>query len=48
MEHITAPSTISSVPMAMIVGTQQAHSNVYNLLLDAGFDSNFWDGIELA
>ena len=48
MVHITAPSTISSVPMAMIVGTQQAHSNVYNLLLDAGFDSNFWDGIELA
>lgn len=48
LESITDPAILSSVPISMLAHTEQAHARVYELLLEAGFDSNFWEGIELA
>jgi hypothetical protein len=45
---VTDPNAVSSVPTSLLAQVQETHSNVYNLLLDAGFDTNFWRGIELA
>lgn len=40
-----ATSTLPSDAIKAIVVT---HGDLYNLLMDAGFDENFWAGIELA
>ena len=39
---------ISSVPDAAIRTVVVTHGQLYNLLMEAGFDENFWEGIELA
>lgn len=40
--------TLSSLPEAVIKTIVQTHDDIYAILLDTGFDSNFWTGIELA
>lgn len=42
------PSNISSVPQSIIMGVAEAHARISTVLMDAGFNDNFWDGIELA
>ena len=41
-------NTISTVPDGAIRAIVVTHGDLYNLLMDAGFDENFWAGIELA
>lgn len=55
LESITAAvsvclsqDVISSVPDAAIRTVVVTHGELYNLLMEAGFDENFWAGIELA
>ena len=38
----------STLPTAAIQAIVVTHGDLYNLLMDAGFDENFWAGIELA
>ena len=44
---LTAPTTISSLPMDLLATTTEAHMQLNNILMNAGFDENFWSGIEL-
>lgn len=45
---LTDPSEVSGIPPAQIMTTVEAHARLLTLLMDAGFDENFWAGIELA
>lgn len=47
-KKVTDPNLVSSVPMSMLATVQETHASVYSLLLDSGFNENFWKGIELA
>lgn len=39
---------VSAVPVPTLIAVVQTHNNLYTLLLETGFDSNFWDRIKLA
>ena len=39
---------LSSLPEPVVKTIVQTHDDIYTILLDTGFDSNFWTGIELA
>ena len=43
-----SPDTISTLSDVIVRTVVVAHADLYTLLLDAGFDTNFWAGIELA
>lgn len=45
---LVSPSVLSAVPSTMIAGVVETHSQLYYILLESGFDVNFWTGIELA
>lgn len=45
---ITSKDLISGVPAQIIFSVLQTHNNLSTILMDSGFDSNFWKGIELA
>lgn len=45
---LRSPKTAAGIPTALLMGVVEAHSQIYNILLGAGFDVNFWEGIELA
>lgn len=42
------PENLSSLPDIMVRAVARTHDDVYNILLDTGFNSTFWKGIELA
>lgn len=39
---------LSSLPDLMLRAIARTHSDIYNILMETGFDENFWRGIELA
>ena len=45
---LTSPDNISSVPPAQLLAVIETHAKLLDILMDAGFDKNFWKGIELA
>jgi hypothetical protein len=45
---LTDPSEVSGVPAIQIMTTIEAHARLLTILMDSGFDENFWAGIELA
>lgn len=45
---LTDPSEVSGVPPIQIMTTIEAHARLLDILMDSGFDANFWAGIELA
>lgn len=45
---LSDPSVVSAVPNRMLIALVESHNRLYDLLMSAGFDANFWDGIELA
>ena len=40
--------SLSSLPENVVKTIVETHDDIYAILLDTGFDSNFWTGIELA
>lgn len=40
-------STMSALPAAILSTVQRTHDTLYSILVEAGFDPNFWKGIEL-
>jgi hypothetical protein len=45
---LVSPGVLSAVPQPMIASVVETHSHLFYILLDSGFDVNFWNGIELA
>lgn len=45
---VTDNQLMSAVPSSVLLSLAQLHSQVYGMLLDAGFDKNFWGRIKLA
>lgn len=45
---LTDPAEVSGVPPIQIMTTIEAHARLLDILMDSGFDANFWAGIELA
>lgn len=45
---LTSPNNMAAVPPAQILAVIETHAKVLDILMDAGFDKNFWKGIELA
>ena len=41
-------ASLSSIPALMLEAVAKTHSDLYDILLNSGFDENFWHGIELA
>lgn len=41
------PATISSLPPTMLMASFQLHNQLFQIMMDAGFDENFWDRIKL-
>ena len=41
-------SLMSAVPSRLLADLLKAHNNLYAILMEAAFDTNFWEGIELA
>lgn len=39
---------LSTMPDVMLRAVVKTHNDLYNVLLETGFDENFWKGIELA
>jgi hypothetical protein len=39
---------LSSMPDIMLRAVVKTHNDIYNILMETGFDANFWKGIELA
>lgn len=42
------PEAMSAVPSSMLAAIVETHSHLFYILMDSGFDVNFWNGIELA
>lgn len=42
------PEVMSAVPSSMLAAVVETHSHLFYILMDSGFDVNFWKGIELA
>lgn len=38
----------STIPLASLIRLVQIHNSINNIMTEAGFDSSFWEGIELA
>ena len=47
-DKVAVPEKLSAVPDVMIRAVAKTHDDVYNILMNNGFDSTFWKGIELA
>lgn len=45
---LTSPQLLSSLPLDVLATTAEAHVQLNNIMMNAGFDKNFWSGIELA
>ena len=45
---LTSADTVSSVPIDMLVAVVDVHARISVMLMDTGFDNDFWAGIELA
>ena len=43
-----AEGKLSTMPDVMLRAVVKTHNDLYNVLLETGFDENFWKGIELA
>lgn len=41
-------AVLSAVPDVMLRAIARTHTDLYNILMNNGFDENFWKGIELA
>jgi|BioPla2DNA2_1021312.scaffolds.fasta_scaffold03064_3 hypothetical protein len=48
LNRLTNGTTMSGLPLQVLVGTIAAHSQVYDLLVGNGLDKNFWERISLA
>ena len=48
IERCISPDTLSSLPDGAIKTIVVTHADIYAMMLGAGFDENFWEGIELA
>ena len=48
IEQCLSPEVISSLPTEAVRTIVVTHADIYVLMMNAGFDENFWDGIELA
>ena len=48
IERCLAPETISALPVDAVENIVLTHADIYIILMNAGFDENFWEGIELA
>jgi hypothetical protein len=46
--RLSSPQNISAIPIRMLMAVNDAHAQISDILLEAGFDSNFWKGIEFA
>lgn len=47
-EENCTEAVLSAVPDVMLRAITSTHTDLYNILMDTGFDENFWKGIELA
>ena len=47
-EECDSPEILSTVPDLMIRAIEKTHNDIYTILLNTGFNENFWKGIELA
>ena len=45
---LTNQKMVSAVPQPLLMSVIESHNYLYNILLASGFDTNFWEGIELA
>lgn len=45
---LTNQKLVSAVPHPLLMSVIESHNYLYNILLASGFDTNFWEGIELA
>jgi hypothetical protein len=45
---LTNQQLLSAAPHPLLMSVVESHNYLYNLLLASGFDTNFWEGIELA
>ena len=45
---LTNQKLVSAVPQPLLMSVIESHNYLYNILLASGFDTNFWEGIELA
>lgn len=46
-QALVAADTISAVPSPMLASVVETHAHLFYVLMDSGFDVNFWKGIEL-
>ena len=47
-ETADVPENLSTLPELMLQAILTTHRDMYNVLMDTGFNENFWKGIELA
>ena len=47
-EVADTPENLSTIPEIMLQAILTTHRDMYNVLMDTGFNENFWKGIELA
>lgn len=47
-EQVDTPDNLSTVPDIMLMAINKTHGDIYNVLMDTGFNETFWKGIELA
>lgn len=47
-ETADTPDNLSTVPELMLQAITATHARMYQVLMDTGFNENFWKGIELA
>jgi len=45
---ITDNENVSAIPLGVLLAVGQTHVQLTDILMDAGFDADFWQGIELA
>lgn len=48
ISYLQGKDGIGVLPINVIGNIVSTHNSLYNILMDSGFDKNFWDGIELA
>jgi len=47
-DNLISPKYMSAVPPKLLLLLLETHNKLYDVLLNAGLDKNFWDGIKLA
>ena len=46
-DSVCSETVLSAIPDVIIRAVTKTHVDLYNILMDTGFDANFWKGIEL-